>query len=100
MNMNSLIRDAIREKRIIELDYDGHHRISEPHVHGICKNRYEVHTYQIGGTSSSGGLPDWRRLKFDQIRNLRVTEQRFKGRRSWPSGRHSPFDTVYDIVDP
>lgn len=94
------IRDAIRNKRIIEFDYDGHHRIAEPHVHGISNGTYELHTYQIGGGSKSGGIPDWRRMKVDDIKNLRVTDQRFKGRRPIYSGKHSPFDQTFDIVDP
>jgi hypothetical protein len=98
--LNNSIRNAIRDKKLIEFDYEGHHRIAEPHVHGISNEQYEAQTFQIGGGSNSGGIPDWRRIKVDQITNLRVTEQRFEGRRPFPSGKHSPFDTTYDVVDP
>jgi len=66
----------------------------------MCNGHYEVHTFQIGGGSRSGGLPDWRRLKFDQMKNLHMTEQGFPGRRDSPSGKHSPFDSTFDVVDP
>jgi hypothetical protein len=94
------IREAIRYKKIIEFDYDGHHRIAEPHEHGNSNGHYEIQTYQIGGRSKSGGIPNWRRVKGLEIRNLRVTEQHFPGRRPAPSGKHSPFEEIFDIVDP
>jgi len=94
------IKDAIRNKNVIEFYYDGYNRIAEPHVHGISNGQYEILTYQIDGGSKSGGIPDWRRIKAFEIADLRVTDRKFKGRRPFPSGKHSPFDEIFDIVDP
>lgn len=52
-SMSDLIMIAITEKKIIEFDYDGYHRIAEPHVYGMLDGKYEVLVYQIGGGSSS-----------------------------------------------
>jgi hypothetical protein len=94
------IKDAIQSKKVIEFYYDGHHRIAEPHVHGISNGQYEILTYQIAGRSKSGGIPDWRRIKGFEIKDLKVTERKFNGRRPFPSGKHSTFDEIFDIVDP
>ena len=54
--------------------------------------------FQIGGTSSSGGIPEWRRMHVSEISNLVVTDQTFAGRRE-TTGKRSSFDTILDIVD-
>ncbi|HKQ22208.1 MAG TPA: hypothetical protein VJS91_09225 [Nitrososphaeraceae archaeon] len=99
-SLKHTIKDAIRNKKVIEFNYDGHHRIAEPHVHGISNGNYEIETYQLAGGSNRGGIPDWRRIIGVKITTLQVTEQRFKGRRPNTSGKHTPFDEIFDIVDP
>ena len=37
--MDNIIISAIQEKKIIELNYHGLHRIVEPHVYGIFNGR-------------------------------------------------------------
>ena len=43
------IRDAIRNKHIIQFTYEGRIRISEPHVLGIKNGITEMLMFQIGG---------------------------------------------------
>ncbi|MEP6575642.1 MAG: hypothetical protein ABJB85_04365 [Nitrososphaerota archaeon] len=95
--MDSLIRNAIAEKRI-DFYYDGYHRIAEPHVYGTLDGKFEFLVYQTGGGSSSGGIPNWRRIKLDKISNLTITENQFAGKRPYPSGKHSSFDRRIAIV--
>ena len=45
-----MITKAISEKKIVEFDYNGHHRIAEPHVYGILKNEETILIFQTGGT--------------------------------------------------
>jgi hypothetical protein len=98
-NIDDLIRTAIMSKNIIRFSYyHVHHRIAEPHVFGIHNDRKQVLVYQIGGQSSSGNIPGWRRVNVDEITSARITSQRFVGHRPYPSAGHSNFDTVLAAV--
>jgi len=95
-----MIVEAISNKKILEFNYDGYHRIAEPHVYGRSNGTLQILVYQIEGGSSSGGLPQWRRADVDRISDMQVTNRDFAGRRPYPSGKHSSFDEVIMIVDP
>ena len=97
--MMDTIRGAIRERRKLEFVYHGLTRIAEPHVAGTKDGREGILTYQTGGQSSSGKLPNWRRLYLDEISQLRVLDDTFPGKRESPSGMHSAWDEIYEIVD-
>ena len=96
--LDSLIKHAIANKRIIEFDYDGNHRIAEPHIYGTLDRKYELLAYQIGGGSSSDKIPNWRRVKLNKVSNTIVTERTFPCKRRFPSGRQSSFDRRIAIV--
>ena len=56
--MNILIKNSVETKTILEFNYDGHHRVVEPHTHGISAAGNEVlRCYQIAGGSVSGTVP-------------------------------------------
>jgi hypothetical protein len=94
-----MIRTAIGSKNIIEFTYHGHDRVAEPHVYGIHNGRKQMLVYQIGGQSSSGNLPGWRRINVDEIPSIRITPRAFSGQRSYPSDGHSSsFDTILAVV--
>ncbi|MGI0029083.1 MAG: hypothetical protein ACREAQ_05135 [Nitrososphaera sp.] len=67
-----MIRNAIAKKELIEFTYHGYVRIAEPHVYGIKGGKRQIFVYQIGGSTSSGKIPDWRRINLDEISGLRV----------------------------
>ncbi len=92
------IRSSIANKNILEFSYKGHLRIAEPHIYGIKNGKRQLLVYQIGGTTSSGRIPDWRRINLDEISSLKVTGQKFAGRRDNPSDEHSDWDTIIAIV--
>ncbi len=54
--------------------------------------------YQIGGTSSSGGLPEWRLVNVSGVNNLRLLDDEFDGPRAHHSGLHSSWNTRYAVV--
>lgn len=97
-NIDDLIRTAIMSKNIIEFSYHDYHRIGEPHVFGIHNGRKQLLVYQIGGQTSSGNIPGWRRVNVDEITSARITPQTFVGQRPYPSGEHSSFDTILAVV--
>lgn len=91
----SIIRNAIDNKEIIEFIYHGYLRITEPHVYGMHKGKRQILVYQIGGRTSSGRIPDWRRINLDEISGLRATGQKFGGPRENPS---QDWDTIIAVV--
>ena len=95
--VSGMIRFAINEKRLLELDYDGYYRIVEPHVYGQKFEKDGMMTYQVRGQSSSGVL-GWKRMKVEKITNMKVLDERFPGRRP-ATDRHSSWDVIYLIVD-
>lgn len=99
MSVEQTIIDAIDNKKMLKFDYHDHERIVEPHVYGIKGGKKSLQAYQTGGTSSSGGIPEWRRMFTDEISNIRILEQSFPGKRDYPSGIHSSFDQIIKLVD-
>src|SRR5450755_177373 len=52
-----VIRIAIHERRQLEFDYRGLHRVVEPMALGLGqKGRWQVRAQQVGGMSSSGSV--------------------------------------------
>jgi len=96
--MNQEIINAIRNKKMIEFDYRGHHCIAEPHVYGRNGRIEQILVYQVGGSSSSGRLPGWRRKNVPEMSLLVVLKASFAGNRPNPSGQHSKWDETYEIV--
>jgi hypothetical protein len=93
----SIIRNAITNRNIIEFSYHGYQRIAEPHVYGIHNGKRQILVYQIGGLTSSGKIPDWRRINLDEISNVKVTTEKFSGPRMEAS-KHSDWDTIIAVV--
>ena len=96
--MDPKLVTAIRGRKIIEFDYGGHHRIAEPHIYGCCNGVDQLLIYQIGGGSSSGGLPEWRRVDVHRMSGIVLDDRSFGGPRATPSGQHSVWDQTYVIV--
>ena len=99
MSTEELIQSAITDKKLLKFDYHGYERIVEPHVYGVKNGKGALLAYQIEGGSSSGGLPEWRRMFLDEISDIEILDRTFPGRRPTPSGEHSSFDNTILIVD-
>lgn len=96
--MDQIIASAIASKSLIEFWYSDHQRIAEPHVLGISGGSLQFLGYQVGGSSSSGGIPEWRRFEISKITSLKTLPQSFPGKRPFPSGKHSSWDQQLAIV--
>ena len=99
-NTHDLLIQAIKEKRLIRFLYNGKRRIAEPHDYGIQKGSTKLLSYQIGGESTTGGLPDWRSVDVPKISKLELLEEHFAGNREVPSGQHRGWETVFARVSP
>ena len=96
--MQQVLEDAIAKRLLVEFEYRGHTRVAEPHVLGLSGGATQLLVYQVGGTSSSGGLPQWRRFDLSEASGLTVLAQSFPGARPYPSGKHSTWDFVIAVV--
>ena len=95
---DEMIREAVTEKKLLAFDYNDHRRIIEPHVYGRKNDRNGIMAYQIGGQSSKGELPGWRRMYMNKMTNMKVLDEAFSGMRPVPN-EHSSWDLIYLIVD-
>ena len=96
--MDQILKSAIANKQLVEFSYSGHQRIAEPHVLGINGGALQFLGYQVGGSSSSGGIPEWRRFDLNKMSNLAILQRTFPGKRPFPSGKHSSWDQQLAIV--
>ena len=96
--VEQLLRQAIRERRLVVFWLHGLRRVGEPHLYGVHKGVVQLLLYQTIGESRSGGLPAWRRLNLDEIHGLRALEERFAGGRLRGT-RHGDWDQVLEVVE-
>jgi hypothetical protein len=76
--MQDVIRQAIREKLLLELHYDGQSRRVAPHIYGIDSAGDELLScYQVWGDGAPAG---WLALRLADISQLQLTTKRFAPR--------------------
>ncbi len=93
-----LLRDAIRNKHLIEFVYQGLKRVAEPHDYGIQNGVKKLLMYQVRGESKSSRLPDWRMVAIDSMQRVRILDESFPGGRPTPYGEHKKWDQVFTRV--
>jgi hypothetical protein len=90
------IRDAIKTRHQVSFGYQGKLRIVEPHDYGMQNGSARHLSYQIGGQSGSGRLPDWRMFEVNKMSDFEMREETFSGNR--PARQHDKWDTLYARV--
>ena len=69
--MNTHICNAIRNRQVLRLRYNGGDRMVEPHRYGCGSNGEEVlSAYQTAGYSERGQPQGWKLFKIQQIESL------------------------------
>lgn len=76
-----LIRTAIANRQLVGFRYQGLGRVAKPHIYGIFAGRA-----QVAGESSSGSLPNWRRVDASEISGLVALDQHVAVPRPYPQG--------------
>jgi hypothetical protein len=94
-----LLWQAIERRRMIRLLYHGKERLVEPHDHGVLNGSLQLLGYQIAG-SSSRPLPNWIRMKVEEMADLEMSEKTFPGGRPTPSAKHLTWDILFIRVKP
>lgn len=72
------ICDAILSRSVIIFNYDGGHRVVEPHCHGYSRKGKELlRGYQVSGFSQSGQSAGWKLFDLSKATGLRTTGESF-----------------------
>jgi hypothetical protein len=97
-----LIREAMIEKRIVEFDYNGYHRIAEIHVYGRKNGALHFKSWStkpmkeaLQDLCHSGGVS----TNVLGISNMKVLNGTFQGRRQTASDSHSAWDEIFLLVE-
>ena len=73
------LRAAIRDRHVVEFRYHGRPRVAHPHAIFIASTgTHCLDAVQVGGRSSSGPLPGWRRFDLNGIDAVLVRDDRFE----------------------
>lgn len=95
--MNDLICQAIRDRIVIQFNYDGQLRIVEPFTLGYHKDtdNLVLSAYRVGGYSKSDSEPPWRLYIVQDIRGLSLTDRQAQSHRA---GYNSRDSRMYRII--
>ena len=94
--MNTILCQAISERRVVRFYYDGGVRDVEPNCHGCSKDDNDLlRGYQVGGYSSSGDSIAWKMFRLDRMSGLVTTAATFRGPRPEYDPNDNSMATVY-----
>ena len=78
--MQDVICQAIKEKRLLELQYEGQSRRVAPHVYGIDAAGEELlNCYEVWG-GTDGEPEGWLSVRLEKVSQLKLTSKRFAPR--------------------
>jgi hypothetical protein len=76
--MDSIIRFAIRNQRLLSFTYKEYHRIVEPYLFGLHVGGQQVlYAFQTSGESLTGE-PGWREVELYRVHDLKLLNFTFK----------------------
>lgn len=91
--MKSLITQAIRERRLLRLTYDGRARTVEPHVLGVTTDGQEAMLcWQVSPPIRQGGY--WHLFLLNRIFSLRTLDSEIG---TEPEGPQAPLNAFSEI---
>ena len=98
--LDSQLRFAIANKRLIRFTYESALRVAEPHDYGMRDGAAKLLAYQ----REKAGRKDqhvrgWRWLEVEKIQDCVVLEDSFSGTRETAGQHHHRWDVLYARVD-
>ena len=98
--LDSQLRFAIANKRLIQFTYDSALRVAEPHDYGVRDGTPRLLAYQ----RQKAGRKDprvrgWRWLDISRIETCTVLDESFAGTRETAGQQHHRWDILYARVD-
>ena len=98
--LDTQLRFAIVNKRLLRFTYDGAVRVAEPHDYGVRKGETKVLAYQREKAGhKSDAVRGWRWLEIPKIQDCVVLEDNFRGSRRAADQQHHQWDVLYARVD-
>jgi hypothetical protein len=90
-----LVCEAIQKRLLLELDYDGLHRLVQPYCHGTTSNgRDSLRAIQIGGQSRSAMIASGKLWTIAKMTNVKVSLTAFE-----PNDPHyNPQDSAFESI--
>lgn len=96
--MNSEIKDAIRNQKLIEFYYDGGIRTVEPHCYGITTAGNEgLRAYQVDGYSSSGRM-GWKMYDLGKASSINILDETFDSSRPGYNRGDKGMSRIYQEI--
>lgn len=81
--MNTVLKQAIDESKVLELRYQGYARVVQSHAYGRDKNNDEIFwCYQTSGGSKSAST-GWKLFKVQEVFTPCLTNATFKARHDY-----------------
>ena len=94
--MNNSFVNAIRERRVLALQYDGFSRTIEPHAYGESKDGNQLlRAYQTSGGSESGEYKGWKLFDLSKAYSITATQQTFSSARPGYARGDKAMATIY-----
>jgi len=99
-----VLEEALRTRRPVALRYHGRDRVACPHALGWKAGRARVLSYQVGGATSAGTLPDdpaqrWRCLFIDEIEEASIIEGTWQSAANYSPATANGIEDVVIAVD-
>lgn len=82
LNHHEVICEALEWRRLLQLCFEGHYRIVEPHVYGCdAQGRDLLLAYQLSGGGGHDNGTGWRLLDLSKVKSTKVLDMEFAGPR-------------------
>lgn len=94
------IRQAVAERRLLDIKYQRRDRRVEPHDYGMAGGKARLLVYQLSATPARGGDRGWRLLDVDKIESCELLDATFPGGRGNAHPQHHKWDLVFARVKP
>jgi predicted DNA-binding transcriptional regulator YafY len=91
--LHKLLIQVITTRHQVSFVYQDKLRIVEPHDYGLQNGSPRLLSYQTGGQSGSGQLPNWRMFEINKMSDFKILEERFAGNR--PAKQHYQWDKLF-----
>ena len=93
--LKALICEAIKNKRLLQFQYDNLTRVVEPHLLGRKTSGNDtLSAYLVRGYTESDKKPYWRTYLLSEIKNLVVLDEVFAG----PRKGYNPYDKTMEHI--
>ncbi len=93
---HSVLCEAIRTKRCVELRYDGYRRLVEVHAYGVTKAGHDIMlVWQVSGGSVHSEPTNWKMLRLDETSGVSLSTETSQAPRTDYRRGNKAMQTIY-----